>query len=263
MGFGARLKANRGWMIMDSTTQQAAGMRDPVSDLTGNFSETIQAVFSAGSVEDTLAKVVSLAVATIEGCDYAGLFVNQGGHITTPAHSEKIVIEIDALQHKYAEGPCLDAIKDALMIYAHDLMHDERWLRFAGDATATGIRSVLALPLAPKANPGALNLYARYPDAFGVVDRAKGVILASLTNFALSVAHSNEDKMRRVDQLQTGLITREVIGQAQGILMEREKITSGQAFDILRRASQHLNLKLREVAQNLIDAGESPDTGPA
>ena len=126
-----------------------------------------------------------------------------------------------------------------------------------------GVRSVLALPLAANGNLGALNLYARYPAAFGVVDRAKGVVLASLANLALSAAHSHDDEERLVDNLHSALSSREIIGQAQGILMERERIAADEAFDILRRASQHLNLKLREVAQTLVDTGERPDTGLA
>jgi AmiR/NasT family two-component response regulator len=121
---------------------------------------------------------------------------------------------------------------------------------------------VLALPLTANGTNGAVNLYARYPAAFGVVDRAKGVILASLASVALSAAHSLEDEERRIDNLHSALSSREIIGQAQGILMERERITADQAFDILRRASQYLNIKLREVAQALVDTGERPDTGP-
>jgi AmiR/NasT family two-component response regulator len=95
-----------------------------------------------------------------------------------------------------------------------------------------------------------------------VVDRAKATILASLASLALSVAHSHEDEERRSENLNAALGTRETIGEALGILMERERITADQAFDILRKASQHLNIKLRDVAQNLVDTGESPDTGP-
>jgi len=95
-----------------------------------------------------------------------------------------------------------------------------------------------------------------------VVDRAKGVILASLASVAITAARSLEDEERRIDNLHTALSSREIIGQAQGILMERERITADQAFDILRRASQFLNVKLREVAQNLVDTGERPETGP-
>jgi GAF domain-containing protein len=123
------------------------------------------------------------------------------------------------------------------------------------------IRSVLALPLPNNGGSGALNLYARFPGAFGVVDRAKAVILASLAGLALSAARTHEHEERRAGNLNAALATREVIGQAQGILMERERVSSGQAFDVLRRASQHLNRKLRDVAQDLVDTGERPDTG--
>jgi len=85
--------------------------------------------------------------------------------------------------------------------------------------------------------------------------------LVSLASLALSVAHSHEDEERRAANLHAALASRETIGEALGILMERERITGHQAFDILRRASQHLNIKLREVAENLIETGEDPDTG--
>jgi hypothetical protein len=124
------------------------------------------------------------------------------------------------------------------------------------------MRSLLPLPLLDDGALGALNLYARYPRAFGVIDRARGVLLGSLAALAFSSALNHEDEARRADNLRTALATREMIGQAQGILMERERLTSDEAFDILRRASQHLNLKLREVARDLVETGERPDTGP-
>jgi glucose-6-phosphate-specific signal transduction histidine kinase len=122
------------------------------------------------------------------------------------------------------------------------------------------VRSLLAVPLPTNTTFGALNLYARYPEAFGVIDRAKGALLASLAGIAVSAARSHEDEERRAENLHAALSTREVIGQAQGILMERERLTPDQAFDILRRASQHLNRKLRDVAQELVDTGERPET---
>jgi GAF domain-containing protein len=223
--------------------------------------ETIRALFSAGDVTDTLAQVLDLAVTTIEGCDFAGLFLIEGDVLTTSVHTDPIVDEVDALQHRTGEGPCLDAITQGAVIYADDLALDVRWPQLGPQATAAGIRSVLALPLIANSSLGALNLYARYPAAFGVVDRGKAAILASLAGLALSAAHVHEDEERRADDLHAALTTRETIGQAEGILMERERITADGAFDILRRASQHLKLKLREVAQKLVDTGEAPDTG--
>jgi GAF domain-containing protein len=233
---------------------------DPLSELIVNFSETARILFAAGSVTDTLAQVVETAVATIEGCDFAGLFLVEKDVITTPVHTDPIVEEVDALQQRLSEGPCLEAISQRLIFYVDDLADDARWPHFGPQATAAGVRSVLALPLVTNGRLGALNLYARYPAAFGVVDRAKGVILASLAGLAVSAARSHEDEERRSENLNMALGTREVIGQAQGILMERERITAAQAFDILRHASQHLNRKLRDVAQDLVDTGARPET---
>jgi len=251
---------------MDSTEyraspDQAAVAGDPATELADTFTETARILFSAGTVTNTLAQVVELAIATIEGCDFAGFFLLENEAVTSPIHSDPIVDEVDALQHENREGPGLDAIALRLLFYADDLAQDPRWPRFGPQANAAGIRSVLALPLSASGTLGALNLYARYPAAFGVVDRAKGVILAALAGLALSAAHSHEDEERRAENLTTALATREVIGQAQGILMERERIASDEAFDILRRASQHLNRKLRDVAQDLVDTGERPETG--
>jgi len=102
------------------------------------------------------------------------------------------------------------------------------------------------------------------PAAFGATDRAKGLIFATLAGIALDTAEQRADDEKRYDNLHQALRTRELIGQAQGILMERERITGDQAFDVLRRASQHLNIKIREVARTLIETGETPahPTGP-
>ena len=174
-----------------------------------------------------------------------------------------VVERADALQHEAGEGPCLDALRLGEPFYAEDLSDDARWPAFGPAATALGMRSLLALPLSSHETVGALNLYAGYPHAFGVVDRARAVLLAGLAALAFTSARSHETEERTAANLHAALTTREVIGQAQGILMERERITGNQAFDILRRASQHLNIKLREVAQSLVDTGARPDTGEA
>jgi len=246
---------------MDSTPGQSSIERDSLAEISGSFAQTAQVLFSARSVTDTLASIVELAVTTIDGSDFAGIFLIDGDVVTTTVHTDPIVVEVDALQQQTGEGPCLEAIADRLIVYANDLDNDPRWPRFAPQATEAGIRSVLALPLVADSQLGALNLYARYPAALGVLDRAKATILASLAGQALRVAHSHDDEERRAENLHVALATREIIGEAMGILMERERITAHQAFDILRRASQHLNIKLREVAQNLVETGEDPDTG--
>lgn len=236
---------------------------DPAEDIVGDISHTATVLFAAGSVDATLQQVVDLAAATIEGCDFAGIFFRAGGTITTWVHTDPVVAEIDALQQRVGEGPCFDAIAAQSSFYADDLAEDIRWPAFAPEALAGGVRSVLALHLPLSSAPGALSLYARYPRAFGVIDRGKAVILATLTGVAISSAQEHANEKRQIDNLAAALASREIIGQAQGILMERERITANEAFDILRRASQHLNRKLREVAQDLIDTGERPETDAA
>jgi ANTAR domain/GAF domain len=234
---------------------------DPAGELSGTISKTVEALFSENSVADTLVQLVSLAVTTIEGCDFAGIFVSEDGVAGTQYSTDQIVVELDAMQRQTEQGPCLDAMRNEGVFYAEDLGDDPRWPRFGPEAVAGGVRSMLALPLSVDGVPGALNLYARYPNAFGVIDRGRGMLLATMAGMAFSFARTHEAEERRAANLQAALATREMIGQAQGILMERERITPDQAFDILRRASQHLNVKLRDIAQNLVDTGERPDTG--
>lgn len=242
-------------------SQAVNALPDATAELTESLSEVARTLFAAGGVEDTLQAIVDLAVTTIDGCDFAGIFIAVGDQVATAVYSDELVVEVDVLQQETGEGPCLDAVAQNATFYAEDLMDDSRWARFGPRSVSIGVRCALAFSLVANATPGALNLYAHYPGAFGATDRAKGVIFATLASLALGGAHSHEDEDRRAENLQRALGTRELIGQAQGILMEREHITSGQAFNILRRASQHLNIKLREVAQDLVDTGQRPSYG--
>ncbi len=254
-----------GWLATDGKHMDGDHLSttgpDTTEELTAALAQTVAGLLSVATVQDTLDQVVRLAVDTIEGCDFAGVFLVRGVTVTTPVCTDPLVIEVDELQYEASEGPCLEALAQGAAFYADDLGSDSRWPDFGPRAVASGMRSLLALPMLMDGAPGALNLYARYPQAFGVIDRGRGLLLASMAGMAFSSARTHEDEERRSAQLHAALATRELIGQAQGILMERERITSDQAFDILRRASQHLNLKLRDIAQYLIDTGLSPDTG--
>lgn len=236
-----------------------SGLGD-VPDLETSFSDVATALFDAGSVEETLQKIVGLARLAVDGCEAAGVFLFETGAVRTVAATSALVERVDQLQIDAGEGPCLDASAQAHSFCADDLLDDERWPTFGPLAVGAGIRSVLAYPLSA-ARPSALNLYAALPAAFGAMDRAQGVLFATLARHALDSAEDRASGEANTRNLGEALRTREVIGQAQGILMERERITAAQAFDVLRRASQHMNVKLREVAAALVETGESPDTG--
>jgi GAF domain-containing protein len=234
--------------------------REAMEELTANISQTVVTLFSAGGVLETLAQVVTLAVGTIEGCDFAGIsLVGTDGE--RPQSSDPRVDELEALQRQTGEGPSIEAVQEGVAVYASDFSNEGRWPAFGAGAQERGIRSLLTVPFMTNVGPGALDLYACAPQAFGVGDRGRALLLAAMAGLAVTSARAHEDEERRAANLHAALATREAIGQAQGILMEREHVTPERAFDILRRASQHLNVKLRDIAQNLIDTGERPDTG--
>jgi hypothetical protein len=233
---------------------------DPTADLEANLVDVARSLFTPGTVPGVLQHVVDLAVATIDGCDAAGIFYLHEGDVVTVASTAPIVIELDQLQIASDEGPCVDALRSERSSHAFDLADDDRWPTFGPAAARAGIRSTLAFRLSDQP-ASAINLYAHLPAAFGATDRAKGLIFATLAGLAVEIAEERADEEQRFTNLHEALVTRELIGQAQGILMERERISGEQAFDVLRRASQHLNIKVREVARTLVETGENPMTG--
>lgn len=223
-----------------------------------HLADIARILLAPGTVSETLNLIVTMAVASIDGCDEAGLCqVTHGG--ATPAPTSPLVTELEELQTSLREGPCQDVLAGRDSVYVDDLSDSPTWPRFAPLAAEAGLRSALAYRLfAGTETLGALLMYARLPGAFNTTDRAQGLIFAAHASMALSVAQNQASERGRTSHLQTALLSREIIGQAQGILMERERITADQAFDLLRRSSQHLNLKLRDVAQELVDTGAVP-----
>lgn len=235
------------------------------NELASSFAELSRDLYAAHTVKETLRRIVHFSVRTIDGCTGAGLSFVQNGNIVTPVWTEPTVVEVDEMQYATGQGPCLDAIAQGESFYADDLLTDPRWPDFGPMAAQAGLRSLLSFCLAGETTLGALNLYARLPRAFGATDRAKGLILATHAGVALAAAVELEDTTRalevetqRLQNLHGALSSRLVIGRAEGILMNRELITGDQAFDLLRRASQQLNTKLREIAQYVVDTGEIP-----
>jgi hypothetical protein len=223
-----------------------------------HLADIARVLLAPHTVIDTLNLIVSMSVASIDGCDEAGLceFTHGGGN-SVPTSA--LVAELHELQTSLGEGPCLDVLGGLDSVYVDDLRDGVTWPRFAPLATQAGMRSALAYRLFTGSDTlGALLMYARLPGAFNATDRTQGLIFATHASMALSVAQNQASERGRSTNLQTALLSREIIGQAQGILMERERITADQAFDLLRRSSQHLNIKLRDVAQQLVDTGAVP-----
>jgi GAF domain-containing protein len=223
-------------------------------DLSTFFSQVALELHDAPDPERTIDRIAHYAQATA-ACDDAGIMlVHARRHIETAAATSQRVTEADGLQIIHDEGPCLDAIEGHALYLSADVGKDERW-RIWGPATARlGIRSVLSLRLQTRSRRyGSLNLYADKANAFDDDDVAVATIFVRHASVALANA-DNEDG------LHIAIDARKLIGQAQGIVMERFDIDADRAFDFLRRQSQHHNIKLRDIAQWVVEQrGSSVD----
>jgi GAF domain-containing protein len=221
-------------------------------ELTERLGEVARAL-DTGSVFETLQLIVDLAVETVPGCEHAGISLVHARVISTPATTDAVALRLDALQTEVGEGPCLNAIIDERTYRSDDLGAEDRWPAFSPRAVAeTGVLSMLGIRLFARARTlGALNLLSTRRHAFDDESLAVAALFAALAAVALNAAQTEES-------LKLALSSRDVIGQAKGILMERHKISDETAFQRLVAGSQRLNVRLRSVAEDLVATGLEP-----
>ena len=232
----------------------------PPTRLAMVFAGIAEQLYDADSVDDVLLRIAEAAVSTVAGCRMASVTLADRSGYRTAAATDSAAAAVDQVQYQAQEGPCLDAV-DAPMVYAQSFP-DKRWPTLAARPTESGVQSVLSYRLAAASSGtadvggGSLNSYGVNPYAFSDTAQEIGLILAAHASVAARAVDERSTLRSLGRDLQQALLSREVIGQAKGILMERLKITPEDAFDLLRRSSQHLNIKLREVARGLAETGE-------
>jgi transcriptional regulator with GAF, ATPase, and Fis domain len=244
-------------VVLASIGQEQAGEMESVAE-ERDFHERLAAIARELAHESdmphTLQRIVELAAVHLDGEVYASIsLVRQRRQVDTPASSDERATRADQLQYEANQGPCLDAIWEQDTFQIDDMTTERRYPDWARRvAEETGIRSSLSLQLFTNEDSlGALNLYSPQPEGFDPETRGEGLAFAAQAAVALRSA-KNEQHLR------AAMATRNLIGQAQGILMERFKVTAEQAFTVLARVSQESNIKLRDVAQRLIDTRETP-----
>jgi GAF domain-containing protein len=232
------------------TRVEAGGVED--------FAQVARLLHAAPDECGQLQLAVDLAVRLIGGCDHAGISVVEGRTIWTPAGSDDVVRRGDALQYELDEGPCLDSVRWHETVLSQDLSREERWPRWNPRAQSDlGIKGMMSLWLYTDADSygarsyGALNLYADQADAFEPQDHATAQALAAQISVALA-SH------RELQQRSVAMTSRTVIGQAEGILMERLGIDADQAFSYLRRMSQTENRKLITICNEIVETRQLP-----
>jgi hypothetical protein len=231
----------------------------PPTRLAMVFAELAEQLYNADSFDDVLSRIAEAAVSTIAGCRMASVTLCERSGYRTAASTDPAATAVDQAQYQSHEGPCLDTV-DAAMVYAQSFP-DERWPALASRPTESGVQSALSYRLAASSGTedsggGSLNSYGVIPYAFNDSAQEIGLILAAHASVAARAVDERSTLQSLGRDLQQALLSRDVIGQAKGILMERLKITPEDAFDLLRRSSQQLNLKLRDVARGLAETGE-------
>nr|WP_198345079.1 GAF and ANTAR domain-containing protein [Mycobacterium sp. JS623] len=232
-----------------------------MSDSTGvegthlRIAELVQQLYSRPDPDsDTvIAELAEHAAAEIPGAQYAGVTVTRNAkHIDTPAATHKWPILLDEIQQRHREGPCLTAAWEEKTIHVADLETDDRFPLYRREALEqTPIRSVMAFQMFIAGETmGALNVYAETPNAFGQVSRDIGLIFAAHSSVAWNAA-------RRDEQFKRALASRDTIGQAKGMIMERYGVNAVQAFEVLRKLSQDSNVPLVQVASELVATAQS------
>lgn len=206
----------------------------------------------ADDLDETLQRIVDLAVGYIEDCDGATLMVIRRGEVITPAFSGPDAREADLAQYRAGEGPCLSAMEQHETVSIDDLEAEERWPKWRDEVSDLGWRSMVGLRLfVAESTLGALDLYARRAAGFDECSRALAQVFASHAAVAMKAAITESGLHRALE-------SRDIIGQAKGVLMERERLTGEEAFGRLRELSNHHNIKVRELARHIAETGELP-----
>lgn len=228
-------------------------MDDSPLELAQMFADIATELSAQPTVAETVEETVRLAVEAVPGCDFAGVsWLPVGKRIETLAATDEAIAACDAAQYELNEGPDVEPAWDADTCLIDDLAAEQRWPRFAAAAADLGMGSLLAVHLpAPRRVVGALNLYAAQPRSFDNDSRDLAVVYAAHASIALANRRLESD-------LRAAVETRGGIGQAVGILIERHRLTPQQAFNLLVRVSQTRHVKLRDLADRIVETGLDP-----
>jgi GAF domain-containing protein len=218
---------------------------DDIADLMSRVARTLQAEQDVGT---TLQAVVEVSVGTVPGVQYAGVTIIEDRHrLRTEASTGDFPRKMDQLQHDAAEGPCLTSASHHGTVRMNDIDSERRWPEFVRRAREAGLGSALSLQLYVQGDSlGALNLYSTRRGAMNAESEHVASLLAAHAAVALAA-------VRRESELRQALETRDTIGMAKGIVMERYGVDPDAAFRVLVRLSQETNTKLREVARQVVD----------
>ncbi len=241
-----------------STTGQTSASRSAAAELQ-------QLLLATEDIAAFLDELAALAAKVLPGDLFCGITMRRGRAALTVASSDTRASQVDEIQYGHDQGPCLRALSSGQVIVVDDLTQDDRWGGYQMPALGHGVRSSLSLPLHTDDQViGAMNIYATRPRAFGPHEQLVAGRFADEASRALALALRLAERTEMSEHLQTALASRAVIDQALGIVMGQNRCTVDEAFDLLRSISQNRNVKLHNIAAEMITAvsGQPAATEP-
>jgi GAF domain-containing protein len=219
----------------------------PLVDVAQALRDVARSLEAEPDLQHVLAAIVASVSDTVPGAEHAVVSLREGKLLQTVASTSDLTKRINNIEHELDEGPCLQALLDHHSYRIDDMSQDTRWPRFAAAAEAHGVRSMLGYKLFTSGrNLGALDLYSSKRNAFDADSEIIGELFAAHAAIALT-GSTQQAEFRRA------LSSRDTIGIAKGILMQRERISDDQAFNLLVSTSQNANIKLHDLAEWLVD----------
>lgn len=213
------------------------------------------------SMDELLQTIADLTKTVMPGNPEASVTLLVKDHPTTVASTGELATDLDEAQYDRGHGPCLHAARTGELTEIADMRTDSRWPDYTPRAAERGALSSLSVPLGIDEDEqvtGAINIYAREPNAFDQASRTAATRFGPYAAVAAGNLHAYQGARDRADNLQAALVTRGVIDQAKGILMDRHKLTADQAFQVLAQMSMKTNRKLHAVADELVHTGDLP-----
>jgi hypothetical protein len=224
------------------------------------FAALAEIIYQGSDAGEMYAAICVAATLVVRGCDHASLLVRDNDRYVTAGASDRLAQSIDELERRTGEGPCIDAIEEETPQIDPDLTTPSMWPKLAAVLVAeTPVRGAMGFRLLVNKRKGAaLNLFSDTPNLFDAEAAGRAAVLAAFASVAINAVAKGEDAA----SLRRGLLSNREIGKAVGMLMLLHGMTEEDAFDLLRRHSQGLNIKLADVARAVIESrGQLPSIG--
>src|ERR1700730_3082184 len=250
--------------MMDDVADEennGAGGSPATADPGTVFAALAEIIYQGSEANEVYAAICVAATLVVTGCDHASLLVRRDGRYVTVGASDSIAQRIDDMERTAGEGPCVDAIEEETPQIETDLTTPNQWPQLAARMVAeTPVRGAMGVRiLVDKRKTGALTPFSDKPNVFDTEAAGQAIVLASFASVAINAVAQGED----VATLRRGLLSNREIGKAVGMLMVLNGVDEQDAFNILRRYSQDLNIKLAEVARTFIESRGKPMFGPS